>query len=476
MKGNRLTPASFDVAVIGGGPAGQAAAQATLAAGLTTVMVDEQMRPGGQILRQPPIAYGVVGWMRGRLYRPLRRLLAQTETHEELTWMGGTSVAGMWPKDDGFVLHLSGTHGGALHARRVLIAAGCYDMPVAMPGWTLPGVMSAGGVQTLIKAQQVRAGERFVLFGTHPLQLLVAQQLVAAGAQVAAVLFAQSRTAMIRAALPHMSGAFATPGPLLAAFGAMVALRRAGVPVIYGAAAQRLGADETGQALGWIEYEREGQIYRIACDSAAQCFGFLPQSDLPRQVGAQVCWAEPAGGWATACDSWQRSTVPGLYVAGETTGVAGAELAMVEGSIAGLAMAVDSVRIAPASALTDHRRLLARVGRLRGFAALLRAVADPNGYLPRPDDDTLLCRCEDVSFAAVQAATGEIAALATPTASAVKQRCRIGMGLCQGRSCEHSLIRHLAGANGCSPNALATWRTRFPVRPLPIDEVIGAPM
>ncbi|HWU02797.1 MAG TPA: FAD-dependent oxidoreductase, partial [Novosphingobium sp.] len=456
--------------------AGQAAARATLAAGLATALVDEQPSPGGQILRQPPTGYAVAGWMAARLYRPLRRLLATTEaniaTAPGLHWLGATSVAGIWPEGDGFALHLSGASAGLLRARRVLVATGCYDMPVALPGWTLPGVLSAGGVQTMLKAQQVVAGRRFVLFGSHPLQLVLAQQLVEAGADVAAVLFAQPRGRMLIDALPHLAGAMRTPAPLLAAFGATLALHKAGVRVVYDAAVRALLPNARGDELGALEYASGGEIHRIDCDTAAQCYGFLPQSDLPRQAGAQVAWAQPAGGWATLCDGWMRSSVPGLYVAGETTGVAGADLAMTEGAIAGLAIALDSGRMTTQAAAREHGMLTARHRRLAPFAALLRAVADPRQWLPVADDDTLLCRCEDVSAARVEATIADLAKLGQPTASAVKQRCRIGMGLCQGRSCEHALVRQLAAANGTTPDAIAPLRVRFPVRPLPIDEVL----
>jgi thioredoxin reductase len=467
-------PSHVDVAIIGAGPAGQAAARATIAAGLTTALIDEQARPGGQILRQPPAGFGVDGWMTGRLYRPLRAMLAATEADPTLHWLGGTSVAGIWPMIDGFRLHLSGAAGGALRARQVLVATGCYDMPVALPGWTLPGVMSAGGVQTLLKAQQIVAGQRFVLFGSHPLQVVLAQQLVAAGADVAAVLFPQKLADMLRAALPHLAGSLTTPGPLLAAAGALAALKRGGVPVIHDASVQHLGPDSEGQALGFLDYNHAGQTHRIVCDIAAECFGFLPQSDLPRQAGARVHWAEPAGGWATACDPWLRSSLPGLYIAGETSGVAGADIALVEGAMAGLAMSFDSGRLSPAQAHARHRKLAARHKRLSPFAALLRAVADPRPWLPLPGDDTMICRCEDISAAALDAAIEQVAATGTPTASAIKQHCRIGMGLCQGRSCEHALIRRLAMADDRAPGAIPPFRTRFPVRPLPIDEILDA--
>ncbi|WJT00557.1 FAD-dependent oxidoreductase [Novosphingobium humi] len=454
----------IDIAIIGGGPAGQAAAQQTLGAGLSTTMIDEQARPGGQILRQPPATFAVRDWMGGRLYRPLRRLLARTEADERLDWRGGTSVVGIERMEDHFRLTLSGTHRGGLLARRVLIAAGCYDMPVAMPGWTLPGVMSAGAVQTMLKSQQAVAGQPIVLLGSHPLLLVLATQILDAGAEVAAVLMPQTYGRMMRAALPYLAGAMFTPSPLIATGAAMARLRRAGVPLMMGA--RPIGFTGDGR-LAAVDYAWRGRTHRIAAQVAAVSYGFLPQSDLPRQIGAAVRWARPAGGWETLCNEAMRSSVPGLYVAGETTGVAGADAAMAEGEIAGIAMALD----ASAQPASDMTRAQARRARMQPFIDLLRAVADPGDVWPSATPDTLLCRCEDISVAQVDATIARLSPMAD--ASAIKHRCRIGMGLCQGRSCEHALVRRIADARGCDPDAVAPFRPRFPARPLPIDEIIG---
>lgn len=460
----------IDIAIIGGGPAGQAAARETLAAGLTTIMLDEQARPGGQILRQPPAAFGVSNWMAGRLYRPLRDLLARTEADPRLDWRGGTSVVGIERIADHFRLTVSGATSGTVPARRVLIAAGCYDMPVAMPGWTLPGVMSAGAVQTMLKSQQVVAGQPIVLLGSHPLLLVLATQLLDAGAEIAAILMPQTYGQMARAALPHLAGASLSPGPLMAAGAAMLRLRRAGVSVMMGA--RPIGFAGKNGRLDAVNYARGGQVRRIRAQVAAVGYGFLPQSDLPRQIGAAVRWAQPAGGWETLCDEAMRSSVPGLYVAGETTGVTGADAAMAEGQIAGIAMAMDAA-LSDAQALRRMAKARARRARMQPFIELLRAVANPSPYWPQATPETLLCRCEDISLAQVDSAMAA-AARHSPAAdaSAIKHRCRIGMGLCQGRSCEHALVRRIAAARGCDPDEVGPFRPRFPARPIPMDELL----
>ncbi len=466
--------ADYDLAIVGGGPAGQAAAEQAASAGLTVIMIDEQARMGGQILRQPPVPFRVTNWLPGGIYRRLKRQLAQTEARRDVTWRGRTSVAGLFPEEDGFTLLIAGTAGGGgrVRARRVLIAAGCYDLPVALPGWTLPGAMSAGGVQAFVKSQRVVPGDRFVFAGTHPLQLLVAAQVAAAGGTVAAVLFAQAQAAMIARLLRAPLIAVRNAPALLGAASAYLALRRAGVPIRFGRTVRRIEGETvvTGVApapvVDMICGPADGAT--IACDRVALCFAFVPQADLPRAAGAAMR-AGAHGGWATQADAWMRSTVPGLYVAGETTGVAGAEIALLEGRLAGLAIAVDAGRVAAGAVSGDVRGIRRRLARLGRFAALLDDIASPAGLIDQlPDAETILCRCEDVRFGAVAAALD--AAAAPRGVSGIKLITRAGMGLCQGRTCEHA-VRRLSAARGGQVSA-AGFTPRFPVRPVAIGDLI----
>jgi thioredoxin reductase len=464
---------SFDLAIVGGGPAGQAAAEQALRAGLRVVMFDEQQRLGGQILRQPSTAVRVGGWMRGRLYRDVRAQLAVATALDALVFRGGRSVLGIFGQAaEDFEIVTSGAEGGeTIVARRVLIAAGCFDMPVALPGWTLPGVMSAGGAQAFIKGQQFVPGDRFVLAGTHPLQLIVADQLRKGGGKVAAVLFAQSFGRMVAASLADLPSALRHAPKLAAAAFALLRLRLGGVPVRFG---RTIGAVRGERQVEFVSMRccaadgtpAEAMDGHIACDRVALCFGFLPQADLPRMLGCDGRRDAATGGWAAGHDDWMRSSVPGVYVAGETTGVAGADVALMEGRIAGLAIAMDAGAIdgevAGRHASAPRRRLRG----LRGFAALLARIASPEKVVPAlADDATIVCRCEDVTLGALRAAAG--AGAAPGQASALKLVTRAGMGLCQGRSCEAAVMRALGGARGNDGGFTA----RFPARPVALHDV-----
>ncbi|WP_380874140.1 pyridine nucleotide-disulfide oxidoreductase [Sphingomonas sp. DBB INV C78] len=447
---------AFDLVIIGGGPAGQAAALALDGHGLSIAVVDEQLRPGGQILRQPPATFRVANWLPGKTYDPLKAQLARFAALDSVEWLGGHSAIGLLRDGEGFAVQASGPEGARrLATRRVLVAAGCQDLAVPLPGWTLPGVYAAGGIQAFVKSQQIVPGERVVLAGTHPLMLMIAAQIVAAGGTVASVLFAQDMGTMVRSVLARTGAALGYATDLMAAAGAMMALRRAGVPVRFGVGLEAVLGDTRVTAVRTSAGE-------IACDAVGLCYGFVPQSALPRMAGARVRPAGPAGGWAVLADEWMESSIPGLFVAGETTGVAGAPAAMAAGELAGIGIArkmglIDATT-ASRSAGTPRR---AHADRLE-FAALLDAVADPTGHLPRPAPDTIACRCEDVTFAAIDA---EIAG--GGSANAVKLVTRCGMGPCQGRNCEPTLLRRIGRAD--DPG----FTQRFPARPVTIGDLAG---
>ncbi len=450
----------FDVAIVGAGPAGQAAALRLAGMGASVAVVDEQPRPGGQILRQPPTDFAVRGWMEGGSYAGLRAQLERFEGDGDIAWRGGRSVLGVSqrPAGDGelgFALTLSSAEGvGRITARRLLIATGCQDLAVPLPGWTLPGVYAAGGLQAFLKSQRIIPGDRVILAGTHPLQLVIAAQIVEAGGSVVAVLFAQPRARMITTMASAPLVALGHAGNMLMAAAAMRTLMRHRVPVQFDSPVERILGEDRVEGLIAGGRRWDG-------DTVGLCFGFVPQSTLPRMIGADMRRAGPSGGWATTHDRWMRSTVPGLFVAGETTGVAGAPAAMAAGEVAGIGIAYDLGMIdetsaerhaaAPRSIREDYLR----------FARLLDRLSDPRPWFPALDADTLVCRCEDVPLSHITPLVGD------RSANAIKLATRCGMGPCQGRNCEPTLLRLLD--DPADPGFAA----RFPARPATIADLAG---
>jgi len=332
--------------------------------------------------------------------------------------------------------------------------------------------MPAGGLQALLKSQQVIAGERIVLAGSHPLLLVVAQQLLTAGARLEAVLFAQpwpQALALARDPLALMYGV----GALRHAASAMLELRRHRVSVRFGAAVVEAYGEQRLEGIRWAPVRhavpQHAESRELPCDVFGFCFGFLPASELARQAGARAI-ALPHGGHAIHHDGAGRTDVAGLYVAGEPTGVKGANAAIVEGQLAAMSVLEDAGR-SPRLAL-ERRRAARRLRRHQRFSRQLAMLSTmPDRFFDALlTDDTLVCRCEDVDCGPLRRALA-----ANPLvrdANALKLLARPGMGLCQGRYCEITVAR-LLRQTGIDPGA--GFRPRPPVRPVPVHALCDAP-
>ncbi|MFD4024153.1 NAD(P)/FAD-dependent oxidoreductase [Streptomyces sp. NPDC058576] len=443
---------SGDLVVVGAGPAGMAAAATALDGGLRVLLVDSGPAPGGQFWRHPPdhareavptedLHHDL------RTYRALRTALAAHERTGRLTLLLDHSVWTTAREADGFTVHAV-DRGRApeeravvLRAPALLVATGAYDRQLPFPGWDLPGVLTAGGLQTLLKGGGVVAGRRVVLGGTGPFLLPVAAALAARGAEVVAVCEAAAPSAWLRSPVPLLRN----PAKWAEAARYAGALARHRIPVrtrtaIVGAeAGAEAGAE--GQE-GRVAVVRTASLdadgtplpdteRRTEADTVGVGWGFVPQLDLLLPLGCDLVDAGD-GTMAAEVDDGQRTTVPGLYAAGEACGVGGAALAVSEGRVAAVSVLTDL----SAPGLPGMRRLAAErraVARHRAFArALAQAHPLPPAWPAWLTDDTTVCRCEEVTAGAVRSARAHGSAA---DHRQVKQLTRAGMGWCQGRMC-----------------------------------------
>jgi len=471
-----------DLAIVGAGPAGMAAALTAVEHGLQVVVIDEQFQAGGQILRQPPAAIRVRDWLRDRVYRRPQQLLHRAQGDSRINWCWQTTVLGFLDNEDpdsaGHRLWLHGPEGVTeVSARSVLVAAGCHDLAVPFPGWNLPGVMAAGGLQALVKSQQIVPGRRFVFTGSHPLQLIVADQIQQAGGEVAAVLFVQPIGGML-AVLKRPLLMLRHLGKLMYIGKVMWRLRRAGVPVRFGSTVvaaqgeQQLTTVRVARLRDGV-FEAETAWEEIACDHLGVCYSFLVASELPRQVGAAVSWSADRGGWLVDVDDWQRTSVAGLYAAGETTGVAGADVAREEGELAALAVLQDQGVIDSARAVASATPIRRRLAGLQEFASVLAGTALPpwSVFEQLLDEDTTLCKCQGISVGQFSELLQQHNTIAT--ANSAKLRSRTGMGLCQGRYCGYFVTRLLARHGDTSETEVGPFSARAPIKPVPIADILA---
>lgn len=473
-----------ELAIVGAGPAGMAAASAAADCGVGVTVIDEQPAAGGQIYRQPPREFTVSDWLGGRTYAAGKALLRRVSDDQRIRWLPDSTVSGIFPAADAggdgrFTLVVDGPEGiRCLAAESVLIAPGCYDMPVPFPGWNLPGVMATGGIQAFVKSQRFVPGRRFLFVGSHPLQLVAADQMVQAGGAVAGVLFAQSRRRALKL-LRFPAVAWRGRAKLLQTAAILRRLRRAGVQVGFEQTVIRADGEDrlenvTVAPVGANGVADAAAGREVACDRLGVCFGFLASSELALQAGARAHWKASRGGWIVAHDEWMRTSVPGVSVAGEITGVAGAEVAAREGQLAAIGCALELGKIGERRAQRDAaaaRRALARLDR---FARMLSELSWPGDRCLSQwlsNGEMNLCKCEEITvgdFLEQVRSNPDIT-----TASAAKLLTRAGMGPCQGRYCQFALVRLLAAVRGIPERSVGHFSARFPAKPVPLDRLLS---
>ncbi len=449
----------YDLVVVGAGPAGMAAALSAADSGLSVVVVDEQRQAGGQIFRQPPPEFAGVQLKPTAGYHWATELIARFESHEKIVHLASTTAYGVLRHRDeaesSFNIAIAGpTCNGVLAGRRILIATGAYDLPAVFPGWTLPGVMTAGGVQSLLKSQHVLAGDDLVLAGSHPLMIVVADQLVASGARVSEIAFARG----LPTAREIVAARRAVPGHLdliAESTRALAKLAVAGVKVstrtiVTGAYGERAvqsvelaKVDTSWNVLPLQRRRRETSVLVLG-------YGFTPSTELARQADCRMVWNSPKGGWVVQHDNRMATSVPGIYVAGEPTGVAGAEQSRAEGHLAGLAVAQElgATARSTVAALPQARRALVKAEQ---FSTVIQTMFEPqrDALAELATQETIVCRCEVVTRGVLQKTLDANPFIST--SNAVKLECRSGMGPCQGRYCEGAVSAIVASARDLPP-------------------------
>jgi NADPH-dependent 2,4-dienoyl-CoA reductase/sulfur reductase-like enzyme len=424
----------IDLAIVGAGPAGLAAAVTAADAGCSVVILDLGARIGGQYYRHAADAQGALH----HNWRTFVRLRDRVEAHvraERVVHLPGHAVWSVDRRETFVVRALAGERtprGRVVRARGLVVATGAHDRHVPFPGWTLPGVMAVGGVQSLLKGSGV-AGRRIVVAGTGPFLLSVADGLLMTGVEVPAVVEANAARRYLRE-LRSVAGA-AAKIPEAVGYGARLVRHR--VPYLTRHAVVAAHGDGRLEAVsiarvdeGW--HPVPGTVRRVPCDTLAVGYGFTPQIDLLLALGCEPARAAD-GAAVVAVDRDQRTSVAGLYAVGETTGVGGADLALAEGELAGAAAARELVGAAQPLDARVARRLHRRRTRLRRFADTLHAVHPVrDGWTTWLDDATVVCRCEEVTLAGLREAVCELGA---GDARSVKLLARPGMGWCQGRIC-----------------------------------------
>ena len=447
--------ASYDLVVIGGGPAGLAAASLAARAGLATALFDENPGVGGQIYRgitSTPLSNRSI---LGEDYWVGKALAAEAKASGASIINGAT----VWSLDSSLAVGVSiAGQARMVQARRVVIATGSLERPVPIPGWTLPGVMSAGGAQTLLKAQGLVPSGRTVLAGCGPLLWLLAAQLLRSGARIEAMLDTMPRGNWLRA-LPHLPD-FAL-SPYWSKGLALMREVRARVQVIH---VDRLEAVGDGKL---SEVAIAGR--RLPADLLLLHQGVVPNVNLAVAAGVAHRWNGRQLCFEPIVDADFNSSVPGIAVAGDGAGIAGSTAAVERGRLAAIA-AVRALR--PEATTPDPQAIRQQLQREEMGRAFLDELYRPAEQFRQPTGDTLICRCEEVTAKQVR----DTARMGCEGPNQMKAFLRCGMGPCQGRLCGLTVSELIAAERGTRPADVGYYRLRPPAKPITLAELASLPI
>ena len=450
-------PSSIPLAIIGAGPAGLAAVAVARRYGIDVALLDEQSGPGGQIYRGIGYADADRMAMLGAEYADGRALLPSAEDPGRHDLYGAT----VWQiTADGEIYYSRGGKAAALRAEHIILATGAIERPMPIPGWTLPGVMTAGAGQTMLTSSGLVPQGRLVITGSGPLLWLLAVQYGRAGVDIAALVETTPRGNYHQAVfkLPGLlrEGTLLRQGRALRR-----ELKRQGVPHFKQAKDLRAMGDDQVEAL---RFAANGQEHEIACDLLLLHMGVTPNVQFTRALDLAHDWDQVQRCWRPRCGTAGETEISNIRLAGDGAGIVGAGAAALQGRLAALAVAREMGLQMPAKEIAEagielRRRLTARPFIDRLFA--------PGDEFLDPGDDTIVCRCEEITAGRIRG----LAVQGCRDANQLKSFGRLGMGPCQGRICGLGVAEVLARAQGVPVPDVGYFRLRWPAKPVPLDEL-----
>lgn len=455
---------NVDLVVVGAGPAGISAAMEAAGMGASVLVLDEYSQPGGQYFRQP--APGLALAPNAYLLHDGEEGMQMVEVAKKagVKFLSNTLVWGIF--DDGTISTYSDGKCDVIKPSKLILACGAHERPVAFPGWTTPGVITAGAAQTLIKGQGVLPGHRILMVGTGPLQIAVAAQLVQAGGHLVGVLEG-SKAGGLFGSGHRFWGQWGRLGEGIQYYRI---LRSAKVPLMFGRTVVRAYGEDslTGVVTAEIDgnwHPVPGTESEIEVDTLCLGFGLVPSTKLARLAGCKIVYDPSRGGHVPVLDDTMQTSRPGVFVAGEGAGVAGAKAAELQGRIAGISAALQLGKGDPQAAKKRIEGARKGLKSEMQFAKSLNEMFTPkSGVLDLITDDTIICRCEEITAGQLRNNRPEWMS----KMDVVRTVNRVGMGTCQGTICESLVAQLLAKETGGEIGDVGSYHIRPPMKPITV--------
>ncbi len=452
--------AGLKAVIVGAGPAGVRAAQALVAHGVRPVVIDEAPRWGGQIYRQPPpgftrskrTLYGFEAASADAVHRAMGDILSRVDYRPDTL---------VWSAEGGQLDLLSGGKMSTEAYDQLIVATGTTDRVLPFPGWTLPGVFTLGAAQVALKYQGCSIGSRVVFAGTGPLLYLIAYQYAKAGATVAAVL----DTSSLRDKLAAVPAMLRQPRVFAKGLYYLGWLRARGIAVHEGARLLQASGDTQVAGVRWRDARGE---HALACDAIGFGYALRSETQLADLLGCRFSYNDLQRAALPERDAAGRSSVAGVYLAGDGAGIMGADAAEWAGERAALALLADVGQVVDATRAAKLEADIARVAAFR--EGLERAFPFPADWAVNASDDLVVCRCEGITAGELRQCTRDTGAIEM---NRLKALTRVGMGRCQGRICGLAAAEILAHACGVEVASVGYLRGQAPIKPLPFAAMVA---
>lgn len=450
-----------DLLIVGAGPSGMSAAIEARRHGLDVLLVDDHPMPGGHIWSVAGTAGGI---------REVSNVSYRERVELVEAFCGSGAIyqsnAELWRLEPGFRAFVSQNRKAKLiQARAVILATGAQERPVPFPGWTLPGVLTVGAAQILLKhAKQIPVGPLWIA-GSGPLPLIYAVQLLRAGGVIAGYLDT-TPSERWRAAVRHLPQATRRYGELLKGLMWMATLRRSKTRILRGVTHLEATGSDRIELLRFCT--NSGRVEATPVNTLLVHEGLIPRIHPALSLSCAITWLPDAECFAPTVDSWGETSVESLFVVGDGVGVAGFRAAQLRGRLAAIRVAAKfGIATDQNTANRTVRHIIRELKRELAIRPFLNALFAPRSEIFSPSDGTTVCRCEEVTAGDVRAA-GKDGILGP---NQIKAATRVGMGPCQGRQCGYTVTRILCTEQGRHPTEVGFFNIRSPLRPVTLGEL-----
>ncbi len=454
---------SVDVCIIGGGPAGMIAAATAASHGLTVALLDERPSAGGQVYRGLEDGPFKNDLSLGSDYNAGLRILELFKAAQKEVLFG----VNIWRIDmfgnEGFVSFSKCGTSQRLKFAKLILATGAMERPVAFEGWTLPGVMTVGGAQLLLKSSGIAPAGRIVLGGNGPLLSLFASQLTGLGVRIAAILDTAPKVNRAAIALRHLPSLIINREKLAKGMRMIWDIRAADIPIYRDVS--HLIATGSSKLTG-IAFEFAGKSRVIDADVLLVHEGILPNTQLSRALNCQHVWDDSQHCLRPVLDGFGESSIRNLFIVGDAASIDGAFAAPASAEIA-VCRILEQMGRADARVGKASAKATATLLKERSFRGFLEALYPPRISTSSCSDGTIICRCEEVTAGSLRTAIADGAI--GPAQAKVFTRC--GMGACQGRVCGSIVSQLLANETGMKTSDIGSYNVRFPLKPITLAEM-----